>query len=456
MPRGQKERQPRFSYTTDTVPAVTVFANPHRGEMLTLRWGKGAERRMESLGTRMTYSRRGKPDPTLEAWAKLRAAEKSVALANGTTAVEVTPAPTSRPGADPGTFTIGMTWPAISHPETGKYPHKTEFRDEVERALLFAGQVWGPATPWSAIDDDSWQTLMVRRLKALLAEGRQGIRGTQVTMSRLITVTRWLRKKKLIPHDAGHAPDDWKADLVKFWKGETKSKRDPVVSRPRHTPEEITKIVAAAHTVDPRFGLLCELAVEYRLGQAVRSMRSDLDLEAGTFTIHGAGTKQGEVVLLTAGQLAAARAALDGILAPLERRYQAGELADYPLFPAGYVRFRDSHGRDRVRLGTLRQPLRPASENWVIANWHASEDVAKVPRVKGRAAYGGRRARLDETLKHKPSDSGLQAAGGWSTTKIPLEVYRDESNRLGREEARTIRAKLRGEPTPAPEEGESR
>jgi integrase len=267
------------------------------------------------------------------------------------------------------------------------------------------------------------------------------VRTTEITVSRLNTAATWLRRRKRITRDAALLPPDWRAELLEHWRGVTKATRDPQPSRPRHTLDQLRKLLTSAEEVDPRLGLLLQLGAEYRLGQVVRSHRTDLDLDAGTLFVHGRGRKGGELIALTEGQMAAVRRALGGYLLEDEERFLA-KGTDYLLFPSGRLkRWRE----DVPRLGDGVDRTKPLSRRWIIKNFHLAEDMAGVPRVKGRAAYGLRRQNVDAANAAGISRHGLQASGGWSSTKVADEVYREQENQLGREEARRVRAKTRGE-----------
>jgi integrase len=231
------------------------------------------------------------------------------------------------------------------------------------------------------------------------------------------------------------------------------SRKNYAPAQPRHTLDEMRRLLVASAEGDPRFHALFQLAAEYRLGQAVRAMRSDLELEdAKTFAIQGAGKKKGEIVALTPAQVEVARGYLNGLLAPLEDLYHVGEISDYPLFPSGRLRTKNGVfrlGRTMDPRSKRAEPLIPASREWVIKQFIATERRAKVKHVAGRAAYGVRRINVDEALESGISPRGLMAAGGWSDPKIPTTVYAEKENRAGRREAMRTRMHIRGEkPTP--------
>lgn len=348
---------------------------------------------------------------------------------------------------------VSETRALITDPATGKYPHPCQFVDEMVRALELAVDRWGDI-PWADVQQSHWTMLLRFRLDRLLADNRRGVRATEITISRLITAVRWLREMKLIPRDAADWPSNWKAEIVRHWKGITKSARDPEAFRPRYTLEESHAILRKAD-FDPRFELLLWLGMELRLGQVARARRADLalDVEAdsnGRLTVYGAGKKGGTVVELTAGQRAAVDRALGdgGYLYALEQLHQASG-ADYLLFPAGYVSGRVARTRGDTDAVIALSPKanfdKPVSGSWIRKNFNVCEERAGIPHIKGRCAYGLRRLSVDVGGESDLSPAALQALGGWTDIKIPETVYRSRENRHGRREARGVRAKLRGE-----------
>lgn len=338
----------------------------------------------------------------------------------------------------PALGTVGQTWAQISDPATGKYPHQTPFRDELQRALEYAVATWGADRPWVGISADDWTRLMRQRLTEQVARGRTGLRSTEITVARIITAANWLRKKKRIPFDAAIIDPEWRTDeLAPFYMGLTKTKSMPEPFRPRHTDEEARKLIAVSWDVDPRFGLMMALGAELRLGQVARSRRSDLDLTANTFTVKGSGDKKGETIELTPGQSIAVQRALEGYL----REFEAAG-GSYHLFPGG--RMIGKKGGDPVARQTIRG-LQHINEN-TIRDWYwEAETLAGILRVKGRGVYGVRRAAVDHALKGKISQQGLKSLGGWSSDEMPRRVYADQENKNGRREAATSRASFRGE-----------
>jgi hypothetical protein len=447
MARSKKAAPPaRWSAEVGLYPnKVIVEENPHRKGGLYLRWWRtdidnwgGSSLGSNKLG-KILRDESGEINQDVATWAVEQAMRKSQELSGSLTPV----------GNKQKKFTIGEIESAITDKETGKYPHPSPFRDELVRAVRFAETVWGKDTPAESIDEGKWTTLIRRRIEGLIGRGNTGVRATIITVSRLITVFNWLRKRKMIPIGAGGIDDDWKADLLAYRRGVTGSKRDPEPHQPRFTLEEMRKIVKAAPHVDPRMAILLYVTAELRLGQTSRAMRSDLKLdkaEFGELHVYGAGHKSGEIVELTKGMRIVVDAYLSGFLSSLEEQYLATG-KDYPMFPAGRI-FGRKHGTGH-KLGKKMRSEQHVSRQWVIKTFHAVTAKAGVPYVAGRAAYGLRRLPVDLALEQEIGDQGLQALGGWSSTAVPKSIYAERGNRAGRRKARDFKAEIRGEGEPA-------
>lgn len=289
-----------------------------------------------------------------------------------------------------------------------------------------------------------------RRLADLIKRGHVGIRGSEITLQRVISVANWLRDEGQIPFTACIPKKHWREDLRKDWSALTNSNRIPLPAQPRYTSEESRKLHIAAKKVDPRMALLLGLAAEYRLGQALRSLRTDLELTGtpdapwGMFTIHGAGKKFGEVVYLTAGQRELVDEALSGYLSDLEADFNAGKIQDYVLFPKSRLIGRKT---GVMHLGKNVDPRVSVTRDWIEKAFARVEIAAGIEHLPGRGPYGMRRINVDDALDHGISDRGLKASGGWKSTVIPTTIYAERENRAGRREAAEKRAQTRGEKT---------
>jgi integrase len=413
---------------------VWVYERAEKRGVLYLRWRHEGNWRKESLGQTLRTAD-GRVIIERQKAARLAAKQKYALLASCRTTIE---APTPAPA---GSLTIADGLAAAIHPKTGKYHVDTTHRRELIVSMGHAARVWGADTPWAAIRKAQIRDLWRTRLHELKAKDRSGARGAEITVARVLAVAAWLRGEELIPLDACVAPKNWKGQLAGDWQALHDVAHAPEPNRPRHTLDEMRKILAAAAAVDPRFDLLMALGAELRLGQVVRARRADLNIETWTFRVRANKHKKGTLQELTPGQVRAVERALDpetGYLRELERH-----AVDYALFPAGQLPGgRSGHGVATVARHLEADPVdRTAIRGW----FQAAERLAEVVPVKGRGAYGLRRAAVDAVKALGISREGLKAHGGWVDTQMPDMIYADQEAEAGRGEARTARAKIRGE-----------
>lgn len=408
---------------------VTVYEELARKGVLYLRWRQGGNWKKKSL-RRVLRTPRGRIDPEVQKWALQQAESQYARLVAGIS-------PSERAALLPLSIAEGLS--RVTDSATGKYPTDTPHRREVMREMKRAVAQWGSDTPWEAIKRADLRKLWRYRILELRQAGDTGLRGAEITMSRVLAVATWLRDEELIPTGAAVAPRTWKKELRADWVELTGERSLPEPRRPRHSLEEMRKILAKAGEVDPRFELAMALGAELRIGQVIRCRRSDLDLEHETLTVRGKGQKRGVVEKLTAGQMKVARYHLiEGYLRDLER-----ERADYPLFPAGQM----PGGRSGKAVATvLRHGSAQPIDRSVVDDWfHEAERLAEVPVVKGRAAYGLRRIAVDAAKAQGISREAMREHGGWADNQMPDKIYADQEVEWAREEARDHRAKIRGE-----------
>jgi hypothetical protein len=305
----------------------------------------------------------------------------------------------------PRVLTIAQAEKLIVDPVAGLYPHRSPFRDELVRSLRFACVVWGPDRSWESIAESDWVRLLQRRLDVLLGKDTKGIRAAQITVSRLITVVRWLRRTQGLSRDAAQWPEKWKGEIVKYWEGVTQSVHDPeLVATPGFTVAEAQRILQECN-FDPRFELLMWLGMGLSLGAVARARRKDLQLPQvdwmtrddgtrsyGTVTLFGHFKKgRVEVALTGAQRVAIDRAFGDGgYLHTVEQRYNAGALKNYRLFPSGYVVGRVAllRGKEsKLALANTVDFTRPVTSSWVRKNFRLAEKLAGVKHIAGRGAF---------------------------------------------------------------------
>jgi hypothetical protein len=481
----------------ERVGSIRVFEHTRRKGVLYLRWRQ--EGNWAYLSLSEAAQRDGFPTATLAddkgrpltGRALERKKKWAMDQAEAHLAVIRAAKPRTEPPKPAEPLTLGKTWALISDPETGQYPVDTPYRKDVERELGHAVRILGADTTWlhraennSARKDGVNRSQLTKLWRTRIRELRVkddkddeqtvGLRGAEITVSRLLAIATWLRDHEHIPGDAAVAPSNWRKALRSDWLQIAQDDRLPEPARPRLAADQFRKLFDATWDVDPRLGLMYALGAELRGGQVKRARRSDLDLppltEAniaaenyGRFKSPGRGKKLGQVVLLTKEQRAAWERAVDpetGYLRLLEGAYQRGELTEYFLFPSGQMEGGRLYRRSRQTLDdpsvTIdpRTPTHPVATierhtathvtDTAVRKWFkAAERRAVITSVKGRAWYGGRRAGVDLAKKAKISREGLQEYGGWSDSQVPDEIYADEEREYAREESKQVRAKVR-------------
>lgn len=204
---------------------------------------------------------------------------------------------------------------------------------------------------------------------------------------------------------APELPSGWMAELATDWEQITGVADEPTDDvGPAYSPEEAGAIYRAAPDGEPRIWLAIELALELRLGQVIRIMRSDLDLERGDYgalVVRGRGKKLGTTIFLDQQM----RAVIDrlmsrGYLQPLEAAFRDKRIKDYPLIPGGKI----GYGLDPARR---HKPLTRSGAQGMFLRVEAS---AKVQHLRGRLWYGFRRFAADRAEELAANDPRVQAS----------------------------------------------
>ena len=432
-----------WSYTVGMLPhkvrAVELLA---RKGVVYLKWRVNKEWTVRSLGFRVRDAK-GKLDREKCREAQLAAEQQYTRNLTG--------APVA--SATKRELTIADGWALAIDPDSGRWPDDTMHRREVARAIQRAKSTWGANALWNDIGRADLRTLWRKELKRARALGHEGVRSTEVVVSRVLTVASWLREEQLI---APTACTPWKAmkeEMASDFARATNGRH--AVQRPRYTLEQYRAMLAAAPKVDPRWGLLLTIGAEYRLGQVKRAFRSDVDVvsDPATVRIRGRGKKGGVIIECTPGQRAALLESFGpgGYLHGLERAYTKKQIADYPLFPG--VRLPEQDGKPITRR---EHATRPPIENTQLRKWlRATEERARVDgkpiaHVEGLGWYGLRRVAVDAAKAEKISREGLQQTGGWADSQVPDAIYADQEMTYARREAAEVRARIRGEVTATP------
>ena len=298
---------------------------------------------------------------------------------------------------------------------SGIFPVRSDHTRDLEGALARAKCVIAPERTWSEWQpleyQKVWRALInlyvsnVQEMRAAEPDGtthraRGGKRAIELVVIALIRVRGWLAIQTRIPPGAATPPGGWGQMYEDDWYELTEVigilPRDEDLEEdvgPRHSDEEFGLLLLSLHLADPRLELLITLAVEGRLGQVRRTMRSDVHLDGGVrglgyMIVRGRKKKGGVRVDFDREQ----REALDhamtgGYLSALEAAYRAGTISDYPIVPAGHL----------YRTGGIAPADTTGYSNKrSLSDWmRALEAAVGIEHVQGRGHYGLRRAATD-------------------------------------------------------------
>jgi hypothetical protein len=342
-------------------------------------------------------------------------------------------------------ITIADAWAILTDPSTGKYAKDTRYREQLRAALALAARVLGEEFPFVSLDKAAFRKVVRRQADLSMRRGAVGFRPAQIAGTRLLTIVTYLQDEGYLPENyivpGGKA---WHADLLAYVE-QTLNRQLPEPNRPRYTEAEIDRLHAAAPAVDPRFALMLTLGELLRAEQVGRTWRSQLvdgkDGQPARLRIEGRGKKRGQILLLTVFDVAALARAFDpedaiGYLADQEAAWRAHG-RDYVLFPSA---LKGPIGRLRAIPGHTATVNRDQPRKWL----RAAEEIAEIPRVKGLGWYGLRRRGTDAAAEAGLGGAALQNVGGWSSSRMPTEIYEDRQRAGALEEARDFRLQ-RGE-----------
>jgi hypothetical protein len=428
--------------------------------VIEVRWwlgrGKGFKRLSLGHGVR---DESGRVVPDLEQAAVRRTQEIYDALMAGRSLTTAAPADEGPLTLEQG-FEIAMTVP------TGMYVVESEHLREVRRAardivsVIGQGPSGAPRT-WDSLSHSAVRELWLKLADRFVKTGRGGPAWTERCAVVLIQVAQWLAAEERTTRSLT-VKKNWREQMRREWEQLT-SKR--IVRRaPRHTPDEIRRIFRALDNpkVDPRISLAVELGAEARLGQVRRLRRSDVDLSPvgafglGRVTVHGAGKKLGVTRDLTPEERAAIDRALSGYLLNLEQARISGDREDYPMFPAGRLRYDLPPSRLPRRKkpnGTV-TPVRrapatvrdaPMAKRTLVDLFHDLERVAKVKVVEGRGWYGIRRRAADVFEDYETDERVLNDQTGHRHSETRREIYQERDREVIRAKSAQTRRRVRTE-----------
>ncbi|GMV04682.1 MAG: hypothetical protein AMXMBFR53_09620 [Gemmatimonadota bacterium] len=437
-------------------PVLVVWERTDRGGAVYARWWRRKDGRRgywakKALGIPLRDSTTGLVDPNLEREILRRASALHRDLIAGT----LDPRPADRLTVAAGVDRFLAIGPGANAVRTRRY-------DDLRRAGRVIEEHLGSSTPWSALGLDTGPRLWRSLAEQVRRKGDgSGLAGTEFTVGALFQIADWLRGRGLISAAACPRPPRWKEALRQDWRQITCNARPPLrgSGADRYSVDELRRLLVHARRVDPRLDLALALGLEGRLGQVIAGVhRRDLDLSNsgawghGRVRIPGNGGKHGTIIDLDAPlRERVERELADGYLRALETAHQLGQLADYPLMPAGGL----------VR-GLIPAPLRSARVRaWSKASlsraWRQLELLAGVPHVRGRGWRGVRKALADlawelGTSARTPAGGRimvdgqvLDELGGWARGSATRErVYRARQDAHVQRAVADLRRAVRG------------
>lgn len=338
-------------------------------------------------------------------------------------------------------LTFGKAVALYTDPKTGGLPPSVKTQNGYIRHLKTWTRVLGYDTPWNRITP----ARVLARTRELEQAGR--IPGALNEARVLRVLHRWL---------SGPARLTGLLDPVQGfpWKRLNQAHQP---ARPRFTAAQLAAIVKVRHDVDPRFALYMAMvddsgarskALRILMRTAIDRPLEDPptaeDAPYGWALFPALKGQRATLHLLTAFERRELEIAFTGYLRELEAAYQAGELADYPLFPGARLRDKAEKVVGLRQGGSLR-----CADATVITEWlRDAEALAKVEHVRGRGYHGIRRSVSDLLLEELGLD-GLTVAMGWSTRNTPEQIYVDRRRMPDRVRAREAMERKRGRPAPA-------
>lgn len=213
-----------------------------------------------------------------------------------------------------------------------------------------------------------------------------GLTATLKCVQWLFGLARWGFDHKLVDRLAA-LPKGWKSLIKRIWKNHTD--QEPRVDRPGYSEAEVRRLFAVLESIDPRIALMLRVALGARMGQARRVTRNMVTMssdaqERPTLTIPGGGDrKPGMTIDLSPRAVKALNNAFMTYLEPFERAYRARLIADYWLFPGGFVGYLQSD--DAI------ENVECITEQYLGELFDEAETLAGIEKKPKRRMHGLRR-----------------------------------------------------------------
>jgi hypothetical protein len=347
-----------------------------------------------------------------------------------------------------GPLTLAAGARRMLHELEGKYAGNTTRKRDVERHLDVAIDILdGEETLVTQLRHGHYRKLWRALAHAHAKDPKKyGPEAAVKIVGALRTMVAWLQEEELIEAGTCLPSPTWKSSMREEWVQIT-SKPIAPPRKERYTGREQTKLWFAMPAADPRVLAAVEIGAELRLGQVLRSRRSDVlpfgGFAIGRVRVHGAGRKAGsEPILTMQARHALTRAMTSGYLAELEAAYRRGEIDDYYLLPGGKLRtVKDRRGR-KARRAAVRNAGRPWGRTALRRAWWKLEELAGVEHRRWRKWYGLRRIGSDTGEDVESDERVLNDLGGW-TDSATRRKYQEKGRTDVAEKVRRVRERIR-------------
>lgn len=293
----------RWKTTIDEVsPPLHIEERPARDHDLYLRWGSDDDRhrpKLENISS--VRDEDGDIDPDLVTRARSQALKQYRAEKNDQEKPSGSdPGGSSRSGSETP-LDLQAGFDKVLAVPGGKYPQENENHADMRRARNRVLEILGAGTRVENLRPSDYRSIW-RTFAREYDDRELGWRMAESTVSDLYAAVNWLHEEGHIDR-APSPPTRWRSKLKTEWEEITGREAKP--DTPRHSTEEYWAFFENIDEADPRLQLCLQLGAEYRLGQVVRTDRSNLDLSEGAgighgqFRIPGKPKKPGALVYLT-------------------------------------------------------------------------------------------------------------------------------------------------------------
>lgn len=437
--------------------SVTAYERPDRGNTVWLRWGWNGGAPRQRATTLTLRDAEGLVEAAKEAQALVMLARAAAALARGEDPGDVLKKEEAPP-KPVGELTLRQGFDRALDIESRK-GYYTIAGEPWRQARTYSNdlcEILGETTLWRAITEDTaeevWRAYADWHNSGATRTVKQGKAGKQTFKKGGHDTARrcvwWLyvvakRVARLEGRIPPSPPPKQLERLATIWKQKTGKTTDPTAER--FTDEEVAAMLKVLPQADPRVRLALGLALESRHGQAIRALRSQVDLSPGAgalghgvLEILGDGKKDGTFIDFTPDMRREVDHALapGGMLAALEAALKAGAITDYPFFPGGRLPS-SGEARDTCDISWTSTGLRGAMIDL--------QNAAGVTIKPQRGAYGFRRWAADRAEDFESDERALNVITSHAHSRT-RKGYQDPKHMGVRRLAANARGKIRSEP----------